>query len=791
MKKLLIGAGIGLLLIVSALIVLPFTVDVDRFRPQIQKLANEKINGELTLGALDLSLWGKISVVIEGINLVDANREQVIQAERAYFNFPFWDLLTGSATIVLEIKEPEIMLARNADGSINLGELVKEEDKKNKDNAPDSIPETSDTEKTGSSEPSPPATKQNELPELVNNAAVSVKIEDANLIYLDKETNNKQTISQLNLNTSKIALNQPLEIRIGSNLDISQDQLKLEGDWEIIIDAQPRFTGSRFDEASFTVDGDFDSLSIAQGEVFRKKPGVPLKLEAKGTVNSNSLGLESLILVLGELNLQANAKINFEPLDYRIQLKHDQFVLQKFNDIVPPLKNLLKEELALQTDILLTTDKLDTMKIDLRSSGTLATLSGQVENFAAPSINLSLKAEKINLDSLLGLDAQAQKDENSKKAPETTQTPGQGSNSNKSPAGDPKDEAQPIDVDKMLAEVLAAEIFSKLKAKVLFQIESLTVTKVKASELLARITFENKKLLVQPIKLGVFNGNIQANMQANLGVNPPTYQLTADVQGIDLKEATKTQLESFQNTMTGNLSTSFEGKGRSFNSDKLLASLAIDGEFKLADAQFVTVDIGQMVDKGLGDAIANIRKRIKELPDYKPKKLPAKAFGFEIVSSDFSMRDGELRAPNFSALAYENKGVDVEGITTVNLIKDQLSANWALVDTYNKTGLKDIDVKNKNFTVEEVFVKNGEPIKIPVVVGCKLSAPCYDYKSIPAALIGTATKNLKGVAKQKLKAEVDKLKDEQKEKLKKEEKKLKNKLEEKAKGLLKGKKLPF
>ena len=161
------------------------------------------------------------------------------------------------------------------------------------------------------------------------------------------------------------------------------------------------------------------------------------------------------------------------------------------------------------------------------------------------------------------------------------------------------------------------------------------------------------------------------------------------------------------------------------------------------------------------------------------------------MSSDFTLRNGELNVPNFSALAYENKGVDIEGQMVLNLIDDKLSATWNLVDTYNKSGLEDVDVNEKSIKVEEVFVKNKEPVKIPVVLGCKLSAPCYDYKSIPEHLLKVALQNLKGVVSEKAKAELDKFKKQQQDKLKAEEKKAKEKLKEKAKDLLKGKKLPF
>ena len=70
LKKLAIGFGSFLLLILLAIIVIPFVVDVDKYRPQIVSAVNEQINGKLELGQLKFSLWGQIRVEVGGVKTI-------------------------------------------------------------------------------------------------------------------------------------------------------------------------------------------------------------------------------------------------------------------------------------------------------------------------------------------------------------------------------------------------------------------------------------------------------------------------------------------------------------------------------------------------------------------------------------------------------------------------------------------------------------------------------------------------------------------------------------------------
>ena len=74
MKKFLkIFAGF-IIFVVMLLILIPFFVNVDKFRPQIIQAAEPYINGKLEIGKLYLSLWSGIKVKADSIKITNSEK---------------------------------------------------------------------------------------------------------------------------------------------------------------------------------------------------------------------------------------------------------------------------------------------------------------------------------------------------------------------------------------------------------------------------------------------------------------------------------------------------------------------------------------------------------------------------------------------------------------------------------------------------------------------------------------------------------------------------------------------
>lgn len=124
-KFVLIGGGALLLLGVIAVLALPALVDVDRHRPRIEELAQEKIGREVKLGELGLSLFPGVAVTVDGLEVSDGAGGRLAGARQVRLGAGLGALLGGRLEIGhATLEEPEVVLRRDAEGRFELLELL-------------------------------------------------------------------------------------------------------------------------------------------------------------------------------------------------------------------------------------------------------------------------------------------------------------------------------------------------------------------------------------------------------------------------------------------------------------------------------------------------------------------------------------------------------------------------------------------------------------------------------------------------------------------------------------------
>ena len=166
-----------------------------------------------------------------------------------------------------------------------------------------------------------------------------------------------------------------------------------------------------------------------------------------------------------------------------------------------------------------------------------------------------------------------------------------------------------------------------------------------------------------------------------------------------------------------------------------------------------TIDIGKMVSDAVNGSMDKVAEKI---PALKGKKLPS--FGqngsskFDYISSDFTIAGGKFSAPNFVAKAQKDKGVDIQGSTTVDLKTLALNADWRVVDPYNLTKAQDLSVDVAGTNVPHIICENGT-FQYPQHVGGTVSSPQYSYGDVPAYFAKVAMANVTSAATGKAKAQ--------------------------------------
>ncbi|SMF22213.1 AsmA family protein [Pseudobacteriovorax antillogorgiicola] len=790
LKKALIAVASVIALLLGFVIITPLVVDVNQYRPEIEQLIQKNINGSAKIGRLSLSLWGRLAIEIDELEVKDAKGKRVLAVQGSSINFPFISLISGAPELTLRLDGPEIYAIKESDGSFNLLSLAKE----------DSKASAASTSSTSEPEAAPtPAAEEAAAPQglapIIVASKVDLLIENAKVIFSDKGSGLEQKITDFNILLKDVSLGRPMDLDIWADLNTKLDTISLEGPFKMTGEINPVLKDQEVQGFEVKLESIMDKISISVPETFRKSDKVTTQLQIEAFGSPEKLTLKSLIIKFHDLVLEGRGEAILAPeLSYSFNFSQNQINLKTWKEILPPLKDFVNEDMKLSWTADLVTDHLKTFKLNFKAPENDLTLVAGVENFSAPNINLNMKSTGLNIDRLLP--PSKEEAEAAKAKPgSSSSAAGTGGNAVSGADGNAAQqsaaEQAASDVDAQLAELKNNEMLKQMKAQVGIRFDKVTAMNVDVQDFILKFTFNDLKAVIEPIKLKVFGGQINTFASLNLQGPRPIYKAKLTVDSIQFKDAVESQLPKFANTIMGNLSLSGNAKGESLNNDLMMKNLVMNGDFKILDASFATVDIVKMVNEGGAKAIQTIKEKFPKAPLGSIASLGSGEGKFKEVSSNFSLAQGVMKAPNFKALSFPGKGVDINGYTEIDLLGDKIQADWNVIDTYNKTGLKSVSLKEKGVEVKEILAEPGKPIRFPIKVGCKLSEPCYKYDAIPGHFWNIASKKIEKAAGDRLKAELKKRTAKEREKIKKKQKKVEEDLKKKAKDFLKGKKLPF
>ena len=775
MKKIVkVLAGIvGLFLL--AIIILPFVIDVDQYRPKIVKAANEQLNGSLELGKLKLSLWGKIDIGIDGLKLLDAHQKIIVSVKDASFNMPYFSVLSGSPLITLSLKQPEINVIKNKEGKLNLLALMKT------GSAPTATTPNSQAVSQASN------SQKIELPAIAVNAHFGVFIENAKVIYQDEAMALTNTVDQLNLRIKDFSLSRKTELELWADLKTKMGtDLALEGPLKLIAELKPEMSGGEFKSASLVATFTADDLAIEKGQLFSKKKGVPLHFSFDGNLSQEALKLNNAslkfhnaeVVVQGEYHKINGANIHFEakPIE-----------LKSWSDLVPMLKEyelegalglngnvkgkpevlnydakLLVKNLAMKgpnlkakplinAEVDVTTDRIEKFWLDLKGPGNEMRLEGKLNSFSKPQFTFNFTSPKgLDLDQWI----EFPKTEPVTKTGATEKASEKSSEKTASGENSKTNLAAPVDFDAMLDPLRKNPMMKDFIMDGSIAIAFIKAKGTRIDDLAAKVQFKNLVAAITGFKMKVFDGAINGAVTVDLKPSAPQYTMALSVIGFDMQKAVEGQMPTFKNTIVGKLNTSIQGGGSSFNSETIKRKLQLKGEFKIVNAQFKSLDIAKMASDALTGAVAKIGDKV---PLLKGKKIDSRAnvgSKYELISSNFTIQNGVLDAPNFIAKAAVKQGIDLKGSTKMWLIDESIDAKWEMIDTQKLTGADQFSVNVAGKNINNVLAKSEtDPVILPITVTGKWSSPSTHYDQVVEYLAGVAGKRLGGAATEAVKAQ--------------------------------------
>src|SRR3954470_5132961 len=126
-KKVLIGIGVVFAILILIALLLPFLVNVDHFRPEVQSQASAALGREVTIGELKLAVFSG-GVTANDISIADDpafSQQAFVKAKSLDVGVDLMPLIFSKALHVntLTLQEPEIHLIKNGAGKWNYSTL--------------------------------------------------------------------------------------------------------------------------------------------------------------------------------------------------------------------------------------------------------------------------------------------------------------------------------------------------------------------------------------------------------------------------------------------------------------------------------------------------------------------------------------------------------------------------------------------------------------------------------------------------------------------------------------------
>ena len=127
MKKIVYIVGGIIVLLLAAIVILPFVIDVNRFRPDIERLMGEALNRKVSIGNIQLSILSG-GVAVADLTIADDpafSRDAFLTAKSVTVGVEMWPLIMSRVLNVtgLTIDEPQATLLRNGAGTWNFSTI--------------------------------------------------------------------------------------------------------------------------------------------------------------------------------------------------------------------------------------------------------------------------------------------------------------------------------------------------------------------------------------------------------------------------------------------------------------------------------------------------------------------------------------------------------------------------------------------------------------------------------------------------------------------------------------------
>jgi uncharacterized protein involved in outer membrane biogenesis len=265
-KWLLAVLAVIIVLTMACMIVAIIVLDVDQYKPIIEKQATEAIGRPLTLGGdVNLSVFPWIGVSISDVHLgnpPEFQAKDMVGIDFFEVRVKLLPLLTGHVQVKrFVIKGAKINLVKNKAGQLNLAGIPPAGE--------------AETEKTGKRPPEEPTTSDTEFP-IKDLKCKQFAITDGSLVWLDMTSDIRKEVNQINLVLENVSLdkamgfvfsavadNHPISVK-GKLGPLESREITITDGVLTLDDSEMRFNARAkdFDKPDLTFDATLDNIDL-------------------------------------------------------------------------------------------------------------------------------------------------------------------------------------------------------------------------------------------------------------------------------------------------------------------------------------------------------------------------------------------------------------------------------------------------------------------------------------------------------------------------------------------------
>jgi len=685
MKRTLRYSAIILGLLMVALLVAPFFIDVNKYRDQIAQAVEDATGRKLTIGAMQASLFPWIGVRLEDVHL--ANRAGF--ADRDFASIKSLDvrlelmpLFSGRYEIKrFELDEPQIYLERHADGETNWGDLA--------GNKPAAAAESPVKDK-------PKAEGKPASAALAGLKAETISLANGSVTWADQQSGLNVALTDLGIRLEDVQVQRPIGVEVTGKLagdefriiaqvgplgDIAAlDPAKLPVKGELNIDhlglksfksslaGWPALLGS-LDQAALSLSAKVeqrpDGLRVGEGVVkldaahtaslmWKVDMRSPERLEIRRSQldldDRKVAEIQGQVDRLGSASPAYQLRLSGEPLD-RLWLA----------GWVPELKSLYAAHPApwkqLRVGLLVAgnSEQIDLRDLQLLLDGELVQASGSVAlGGSAPNVRLRIASNDLHADPWLPQAAAAQP---------------AGAAPSPAPASAGKAGAAAAEPDLRFLKAwrLAAQM----------QVSALHLRGLTLQNMRVTVNGADGKFDLNPLRFGLSGGQVEEKASLNAAVYPAKWSESVHVSGVQVGSVLKALAK--MDMLEGDLSmdTSFSGTGVTPAAVKTLGGR---GSFMLRDGKIRGFDIA-----------GTLRKLANPLAETGPQETD-----FAQLSGSFQVTNGVARNDD---LFMASPLLRVTGKGTVDLVRQAMDYHVKPTLVGTLSGQGDTVAVRKGFSV--------------------------------------------------------------------------------------------